>query len=70
MGFFSHKVDTNDGKTHHVFKRSDGTYDVHANDSICKGWGTQEASRCSSLKDAVTVVEARTGASATTIRKA
>ncbi len=70
MGWFSHKMDTDDGKTHHVYTRSDGTIDVHANDSICKSWGTREASECSTMKDAVAIVEAHSGASVTSIRKA
>lgn len=70
MGWFSHKLDDDAGKTHHVFTRSDGSIDVHANDSIAKSWGTPEASRCDSLKDAISLVEAHTGANVTTVRKA
>ena len=68
MGSFTGKMDTDDGNTHHVFERSDGTYDVHANDSIAKSWGTLEASRCGSLKEAAIVVAARTGSSVIRIR--
>jgi hypothetical protein len=69
MGWFSRKLDTDDGKTHHVYERSDGTYDVHANDSIAKSWGSREASRCDTLRDAIDLVEARSGSTVTSIRK-
>jgi hypothetical protein len=69
MGFWSHKLDTNDGKTHHVYTRSDKTLDVTAADSIAKSWGTPEASRCDSLRDAISVVEAHTGSSVMGVRK-
>ena len=60
------KIDTDDGKTYHVYERINGTVDVHEQNSGLKSWGTDHGNY-ESVKDAVSSIEGKTGSSVTGI---
>jgi hypothetical protein len=68
MGNWFGKADDSEGHTHHIYQNRDGSYDFYSAAGI-RGCGEKEVSRCDNLGDAITLLEAHTGATVTGIRR-
>jgi hypothetical protein len=68
MGAYRYKLDTDDGKTHHAYEHSDGTWSIESQ-FLARGFGEKEASHCASLEAAIVLLQAKTGAEVIRLRE-